>query len=92
MGSETGTVHGKDGLHSFGSEERDETGRWFPGEQNYEGLICPGLEAGYSYIRNAGHARAFELVLVQLFHGGLEVVCSFEFNKPCVPLSMRGPR
>jgi hypothetical protein len=47
VGSETGMAPGRDGLQSSGSEERNETGRRILEGANYEGLVCPGLEAGF---------------------------------------------
>lgn len=46
VGSETGTGHGRDGLHGSGSGENDETGRWFLGSK-LRGLDMSGLEAGF---------------------------------------------
>lgn len=46
VGSETGTGHGRDGLHGSGSGENDETGRWFL-ESELRGLDMSGLEAGF---------------------------------------------
>jgi len=49
------------------------------------GSICEFLVGWLPYIRNACHARAFEFTLVQLFHGGLQIVGGFKFNKPFSP-------
>lgn len=52
-------------------------------EEMRRGSSCEFRVGLGPYIRNASHARALEIALVQLLHGGLQVVGGFEFNKPC---------
>jgi len=68
-GSGPGRVHGR-GRVGSGSGYEDFLS-WFP------------LVPGSAYIRDAVHSGSLKLASVELFHSGLQIICGFEFNKPC---------